>query len=119
MDLPRWVHVVGVDTEKPLKIHEVVDAIVSVRPSALRLLVEGGPHLIGSFFEENLLNELFLTLSPQIAGRSNDEDRMGIVAGVQFAPEHPAWASLVSVRRAANHLFLRYMFESGAKRMSI
>ncbi len=114
--LPRWVHVVGVDTEDSLTIQAVLDAVMRIRPSALRILVEGGPHLIGSFLEENLLHELFLTISPQIAGRSHNEERMGIVEGVQFAPEHPAWASLVSVRKAASHLFLRYMFESAAKR---
>jgi riboflavin biosynthesis pyrimidine reductase len=112
MDLPAWVRVMAGDNASSLTSRQILEAVLSIRPSASIILVEGGPHLIGYFMAERALNELFLTLAPQIAGRSDEEDRMGIVAGKIFAPDHPVWASLVSVRRAESHLFLRYAFQS-------
>ena len=78
------------------------------------VLLEGGPHLMGDFFGEGLVDELFVTVSPLIAGRDGHE-RPGIVAGREFAPDTPIWGELVSVRRADNHLFLRYAFASPGK----
>ena len=73
-------------------------------------LVEGGPQLMGNFFAEKCLDELFLTLAPQVAGRDGSIERPGFVSGKRFAPEHPLWATLVGVKRAGSHLFLRYSF---------
>jgi riboflavin biosynthesis pyrimidine reductase len=73
--------------------------------------VEGGPQLIGDFFAEACLDELFLTLAPQLAGRDSSSERPGLVAGKRFAPELPLWGSLVGVKRGGSHLFLRYVFE--------
>jgi riboflavin biosynthesis pyrimidine reductase len=112
MDFPAWVRVVAGDNAKALSTRQILEAIVSVRPSASMVLVEGGPHLVGFFFAERSLDELFLTLAPQIAGRSKEDPRMGIVEDALLAPEHPTWASLVSVRRAQDHLFLRYAFQA-------
>ena len=69
--------------------------------------------LMGDFFAEQALDELFLTLAPQIAGRDGQAERPGLVMGKQFAPEHPLWGTLVSVKRAGSHLFLRYAFPAG------
>jgi len=74
------------------------------------ILVEGGPQLMGDFFAGELLDELFLTLAPQIAGRDAEIERPGLVAGKRFAPEHPLWGTLVSIKRGGSHLFLRYAF---------
>jgi hypothetical protein len=65
---------------------------------------------MGNFFEEGLLDELFLTLAPQVAGRDGSTERPGLVDGKQFAPEHPLWGTLVDLRRGGSHLFLRYAF---------
>ena len=80
------------------------------------ILVEGGPRLIGGFFAEQRLDELFLTLAPQIAGRDDSVERPGLVAGKTFAPEDPLWGRLVGIKRGGSHLFLRYAFDyaSGA-----
>lgn len=72
------------------------------------LLHEGGPTLLGSFVSAGILDELFLTMSPQIAGRSLEHQRLGLVANVQFAPATAPWLNLVSVKQQANHLYLRY-----------
>jgi riboflavin biosynthesis pyrimidine reductase len=73
-------------------------------------LVEGGPRLMGNFFAEKCLDELFLTLAPQVAGRDGSVERPGLVAGNRFAPEAPLWGTLSGVKRGGSHLFLRYTF---------
>ncbi len=78
------------------------------------VLLEGGPHLMGDFFSEALVDELFVTVSPLIAGRDGHE-RAGVVAGREFAPETPIWGELLSIKRADNHLFLRYAFAGPEK----
>jgi len=78
------------------------------------VLLEGGPHLMGDFFGEDLVDELFVTVSPLIAGRDGHE-RPGIVTGREFAPDTPIWGELLTVKRADNHLFLRYAFANPEK----
>ena len=70
---------------------------------------------IGRFEQDALkrLDELFLTLAPQVAGRDASAERPGLVEGRIFAPDTPVWGELVEVRRAGEHLFLRYAFPSG------
>ncbi|WP_371648835.1 RibD family protein [Streptomyces mirabilis] len=71
------------------------------------VLTEGGPHLVGNLIAEGLLDELFLTTSPVLAGRAGTS-RPGLVAGLELLPTHPAWMDLISVRRRESYLFLRY-----------
>ena len=71
------------------------------------VLTEGGPHLLGSFVEDDLLDELFLTVSPQLVGRAG-QDRLGLVEGLSLAPQDGRWQDLVAIRRSTDHLFLRY-----------
>jgi riboflavin biosynthesis pyrimidine reductase len=72
------------------------------------LLHEGGPTLFGQFLAADAVDELFLTLSPQIAGRKSDVTRPAVVQGVQFAPGSAPWFQIVSVREQAAYLYLRY-----------
>ncbi len=72
-----------------------------------RILCEGGPRVIGELLRERALDEIFLTLSPVLAGRDGAE-RPGMVSGVELLPAAGAWARLVSARRHGSHLFLRY-----------
>jgi riboflavin biosynthesis pyrimidine reductase len=51
-----------------------------------RILVEGGPRLLGDFYAAGLLDDPFLTLAPQIAGREVDDHRLSLVMGKMFAP---------------------------------
>lgn len=71
-------------------------------------LYEGGPTLLASFLAEHLVDELFLTFSPQIAGRAADLHRLSLVEGHAFSPTEALWATLMSVKVAGNHLLLRY-----------
>lgn len=105
------VHVEAVANEGRVKAQQVLDAITRLQKSE-KILVEGGPQLIGDFLAEDMLDELFLTLSPQIAGSDESHPRPKLVEGHVFAPDQPKWANLVSVRRGGSHLFLRYAFQS-------
>jgi riboflavin biosynthesis pyrimidine reductase len=109
-DVPASVEIAALDSAGPLGAQAIVDAVCRVRRCTV-ILVEGGPHLMGDFLAELRLDELFLTLAPQIAGRDGMSDRPGLVAGRRFAPEHPLWGTLASVKRGSSHLFLRYTFE--------
>jgi riboflavin biosynthesis pyrimidine reductase len=72
------------------------------------LLHEGGPTLFGQFLAADAVDELFLTLSPQIAGRERDVTRPALVQGVQFMPDSAPWFQMISVKQQAAHLYLHY-----------
>jgi len=113
ISIPPWVGVSvvqGAGTLDAEAILQTVQRCGRVRKCDI-ILVEGGPKLLGDFFAERLLDELFLTLAPQIAGRDDATERPGLVAGQLFAPERPLWGTLLSVKRGGSHLFLRYGFE--------
>ena len=74
------------------------------------ILVEGGPRLLGDFYAERLVDEQFLTLAPQIAGRDDHDRRLSLVMGKAFAPRAAPWGTLIDLRRGGSHLFLRYSF---------
>ena len=93
----------------PLSAQAVLDAVCRVRRCRL-VLIEAGPRATNAFVAERLLDELFLTVSPQVAGRDGDLARPGFVAGASFAPDHPIWGTLIGAKRGGDHLFLRYAF---------
>jgi len=113
LGLPPSVQVMEGENPDRLSARSILGVVARVRPSDL-ILVEGGPHLLGDFFAEQCLDEQFLTLAPQVAGRNGSPARPGLVAGKRFAPEHPLWGTLVGVKRGGSHLFLRYTFSSVA-----
>lgn len=97
---------------RPYVISNFVTTLKQVRAasSGKLILVEGGPRLLGHFYAEQLLDEQFLTLAPQIAGRDADDKRLSLVMGRRFAPASPLWGDLVDLRRGGSHLYLRYAF---------
>ncbi len=107
--LPPGTQIAATRPAGSVLAREVLAAIEEVRP-ARTILVEGGPHLMADFLAEGALDELFMTLAPQVAGRNEDSARPGLVEGVLFAPHRPLWGTLSDVRRAGSHLFLRYAF---------
>jgi riboflavin-specific deaminase-like protein len=67
------------------------------------ILCEGGPHLNSSLLREGLVDELFLCVSPRIAGDPADP------AGVEGdALPGPLDLELMSLHEADQHLFFRY-----------
>lgn len=93
----------------PVSATHLIDLATRAQPGGL-ILVEGGPHLMSQFVAERCLDELFLTIAPQIAGRDSFDERPGLIAGRCFAPADPRWGTLNAVKRAGGHLFLRYAF---------
>ncbi|MDP1610937.1 MAG: dihydrofolate reductase family protein [Sulfuritalea sp.] len=87
----------------------ILDEVYRAHPGKL-ILVEGGPRLLGDFYAERLIDEQFLTLAPQVAGRDADDGRLSLVMGKSFAPGDARWGALTDVRRGGSHLFLRYSF---------
>ena len=110
-NLPARIHVAAIEGAGFLSARSVLEAVAQVRRCDV-ILTEGGPRLMGGFFAEKCLDELFLTLSPQIAGRDNSSERPGLVVGKTFAPDHALWGKLINIKRGGDHLFLRYAFES-------
>jgi riboflavin-specific deaminase-like protein len=82
------------------------------------LLCEGGPHLNGELLLAGLVDELFLSLAPKLAG---GEDATGealrIVAGAQF--REPLALELRSVLECESTLFLRYAVGASAPERSL
>jgi len=79
------------------------------RECGVRLLLnEGGPTLFGQFVADRLMDELFLTMAPQFAGRSVARPRPALIEGTAFEPETAPWTRIVSVKQRGNHLYLRY-----------
>ncbi len=103
---PKHVRVRAISEADRPTTREVVRAVVDETGARL-VLTEGGPTLLGQFLRERLLDELFLTIAPQVAGRSEDERRVGLVEGAAFTPGEAPWAGLVSVKQAGDYLFLR------------
>jgi riboflavin biosynthesis pyrimidine reductase len=76
------------------------------------VLSEGGPHAWGPLLEERLVDELFLTISPLLTGRTVRDPRLSLVEGVDLLDEGaPLAGHLASVRRDGDHLFLRYLYD--------
>ena len=73
-----------------------------------RILSEGGPTVFGSLVAAGLVDELFLTISPLLAGRSALGDRLGLVEQAELLPNLPVRSRLLGVRSHGAHLFLRY-----------
>lgn len=71
-------------------------------------LNEGGPTLFGQFLAAGLVDELFFTMAPQIAGRVRAHPRPAFVEGVEFVPANAPWWTLLSAKQAGNHLYLHY-----------
>jgi riboflavin biosynthesis pyrimidine reductase len=78
------------------------------------ILSEAGPHVFGALLAAGVVDELFLTVSPILAGRSELSQRLGLVEGQELLPERTDQARLVSIRRDGSHLFLRYGVSSPA-----
>jgi riboflavin biosynthesis pyrimidine reductase len=109
----------GVATLGSVEVHALKSSRGSIAPRAIlrllqsqygvkRLLHEGGPTLFGQFLAAGVVDEFFLTLSPQVAGRKGDPIRPAVVQGVEFLPNSAPWFEMVSVKEKAAYLYLRY-----------
>ncbi len=70
------------------------------------LLCEGGPHLNSRLLAAGVVDELFLSLSPMLAGEDPIGKALRIVAGASLDP--PIALELVAAFEHSSSLFLRY-----------
>jgi riboflavin biosynthesis pyrimidine reductase len=81
-----------------------VSGLRQLRSEGIRsLLCEGGPTLNSTLFADRLVDELFLTVAPTIAGPG---ETLTIVEGIPLPDA--VGLELLTVHEAAGHLFLRY-----------
>lgn len=113
--LPAAVHVAVAGEAPEISPRIVLDVIAAEQDGSL-ILLEAGPRLTTDFLAARLIDELFLTLAPQIAGRDTSSMRPGLAAGHVFAPDDPLWGNLTDARRVGDHLFLRYTLPPGCAR---
>jgi riboflavin biosynthesis pyrimidine reductase len=89
-------------------------AELAERFSIQTMLCEGGPHLARELLAAGLLDELFLSLSPLLAGgEPAGGEALRILAGTELDP--PAELELLDVQRSASYLFLRYGVSAPAR----
>jgi riboflavin biosynthesis pyrimidine reductase len=106
---PDSVEIQPVRSSSAISVSAILNKVAQVRAATL-ILVEGGPQLLGDFYARHVIDEQFLTLAPQIAGRDDAAERPGLVMGRTFAPRNPLWGTLVDLKQGSSHLFLRYAF---------
>lgn len=73
-----------------------------------RILMEGGPKLMGESLKAGIVDELFLTVSPLIVGGGEMQPRPTLAEGVDLLPVAPLPGRLLTVHRSDAYLFLRY-----------
>ncbi len=73
--------------------------------------IQGGPILAGGAVKAMLVDEVRLTVSPQIMGDLNSEGkrRPGFVSGTHFGIEDSPLAELEAIGVSGSHIFLRYL----------
>jgi riboflavin biosynthesis pyrimidine reductase len=104
--LPGAATVLAIGAEAPLDPAAVVAALRE-RGHEL-ILSEGGPIAFGALVAAGLVDELFLTTSPLLAGRSPGSSRPALVENAELLPATTIDCKLLTLRRAGSHLFLRY-----------
>jgi riboflavin biosynthesis pyrimidine reductase len=108
--LPDHVRIAEVAAERNISTAAVLDAVAKVQLCE-QILLECGPALMASFVAERQVDELFLTIAPQVAGRDDSATLPSFVAGRRFAPDDARWGSFVSLKFVDDFLFVRYALE--------
>ncbi len=78
------------------------------------LLCEGGPHLNAQLVAQGLLDELFLSLSPKLAGGDAISETLRILSGPELDP--PVALELRAALEHDSNLFLRYELAKATQR---
>lgn len=114
--LPRSAAIVPIGNQSPL---DPALAVETLRAGGHELILcEGGPLLFGELVDAGLVDELFLTLSPVLAGHGGASGRLSLLEGAELLPGRTPAATLLTLRRADSHLFLRYQLGSTSTRVA-
>jgi riboflavin biosynthesis pyrimidine reductase len=111
-ELPEASTVVTLGEETVIDPRLAVEALLE--RGHRTILCEAGPHTHGSLLACGLVDELFLTISPFLAGDRGHMSRYGLAEAADLMPPGLR-GQLVSVRRHEEHLFLRYRLEAGVR----
>jgi riboflavin biosynthesis pyrimidine reductase len=105
-DFPQWPRIIleGRDRIDGARIAGALHGQLGART----VLCEGGPTLFGALLGSGSAHELFVTIAPRLAGRTAKQARLGVVAGWAAGEADLRGCELVSMRRAGDHLLLRY-----------
>ena len=104
--LPRAATILAVGAEAHV---DPVAAVEALRRRGHQLILsEGGPTTFGALVATGLVDELFLTTSPLLAGHSSRSPRLALVEHAEFLPAKTVKGELLTLRRAGSHLFARY-----------
>jgi riboflavin biosynthesis pyrimidine reductase len=112
-EIPAASTILTLGAETTIDPHRPVDALLERGNRAI--LCEAGPHTHGGLLAVGLVDELFLTVSPLLAGDRGHMSRYGLAEAVDLMPPGLR-GRLLSVRRHAEHVFLRYDLEGGLAR---
>lgn len=107
--LPSASAIVALGREPTLDPRLVVSALHERKHRLI--LSEAGPHTFGALLAAGVVDELFLTLSPLLAGDAGQGSRFRLVEAADLAPALVEGRPL-SVRRHDAHLFFRYALRS-------
>jgi riboflavin biosynthesis pyrimidine reductase len=77
------------------------------------ILSEAGPHTFGDLVGAGVVDELFLTISPLLAGDAGHDSRLRLVEEEDLNPL--VRARPLSIRRHEAHVFLRYELDRGTE----
>jgi riboflavin biosynthesis pyrimidine reductase len=109
--LPRSAAIVPIGGQPPL---DPAVAVETLRAAGHELILcEGGPLLFGELVDAGLVDEFFLTLSPVLAGHGGASGRLSLLESAELLPGRTPAATLLTLRRAESHLFLRYQLSRG------
>jgi len=108
--LPQATEVRAVSESERVDVDDIFRALAD--DGYRSILTEGGPRLFGQMVANDRVDELFLTVSPVLAGQKGDRS-FGLIHEVEFG-RTPKRSRLLSVRRHESHLLLRYGLERAA-----
>ena len=114
--LPSAATILDIGAEAPI---DPVAAVEALRQRGHKLILsEGGPIAFGALVAAGLVDELFLTTSPLLAGRSPGSSRPALVENAEFLPAATGDWTLLTLRRAGSQLFARYQLSRPKRRAS-
>lgn len=104
--LPRTASIVPIGGDSPCDPVSAVEALQNGGHALI--LCEGGPTLFGVLTAAGLVDELFLTLAPLLAGAPRNGHPLSLLGGVRLPTRQTVDCRLLSLRQAESRLFLRY-----------
>jgi riboflavin biosynthesis pyrimidine reductase len=114
--LPRASTILAIGAEAPV---DPVAAVEAMRGLGHQLILsEGGPSAFGALVAAGLVDELFLTTSPLLAGRPTGSSRLALVENAELLPATTVECKLLALRRVGSQLVLRYQLARPKKRAS-